>query len=302
MRTAALALLLGGCLIVRTHEDVVDDPCPARHADPVASATGPIIAADALYFIGGNGTVSRLSFDGGPVSELTTQSIQATALAADSTDLYWAADGAINRMPLGGGAPESVALGYSAVTALVVDDTSVVWASQGGLVRKDKHGDQLEVLDAAELILGLGAHAGAYYYSVTHGEVVRSAPPVKDLASAHFPGPLVVDTAGVYFYEVGDPLAERAGALRLVPREGGAVVTTADRLPRVLALAADDKNLYFTTTYDGAMRVEQVSRFGGVVHTLACSSFVDDRLPIAVAGPYVYFGDGRYLYRIDSTR
>jgi hypothetical protein len=301
MRSALLAMLLGGCLIVRTQEEVVDDPCPELQPERLVTVSGPFVLGDAVYFIAGNGTVSRLAFDGGPVSELTTAAISTRVIAADATDLYWSRNDAIVRKPLAGGAAYAIAEGFPDVTALVVDDTSVVWASRSGLSRWDKSSKQVDTLDTAELVLGLGSFAGSYYYSDTHGDRVRKAPPATDVTEAHFPGPLVVDDRGVYFFEAGDPFVDFGGALRLVPVDGGEVVTTAKDLAPVLALAADDNNLYFTSAYDSRYRVKQVSRFGGSVRTLACGVFVDQQVPVAVAGGFVYFADGRFLYRIDQT-
>lgn len=297
---ALCAVAIGGCLIVRTDEDVIEDPCPPTPVYRLADAAGPFAIADAIYFTGANGTLSRLSFEGGPVSELTTDDVRASVLAADATDVYWASDGAIMRKPLAGGAPYSLADGYHETTALLADAASVVWASNTGLHRWDRSTQTVELLDTPSVVLGLARWGDTYYYSDTYGERVRKAPPATDLTAAHYPGPLVADDDGVYFYEAADPFVEYGGALRLVPRDGGSVVTTAANQSLVLALALepDRDSLFFAATYGNEYRIKQVSRFGGVVRTLACGVFEQQQLYLAIAPPHIYFSDGRGLYRM----
>jgi hypothetical protein len=219
-------------------------------------------------------------------------------MAADATHLYWTSETAIMRMPLAGSPPIAIAEGYNTLTELAVDDSSVVWASSTGLDRWSKADQTVEHLDDGTLILGLGISAGVYYYSQTHGNQVRRTPPTQDLAPARFPGPLVVDDRGVYYYEAAEPFIEYAGALRLVPRDGGSVVTTSAGLSTVIDLAADDLDLYFATAYGLLYRIKQVSRFGGTVRTLACGSFQQQRIYIAVRDGVVYWADGDRLERL----
>ncbi len=298
-RCAAVALALGGCLIVRTHEETIEDPCPTSEPELLAEAGGPIVLADAIYFIGANGTLSRLPFDGGPVSELTTVPVRARQMAVDATDLYWIDDFRIMKWPLAGGARTIVADGYPDLTALVVDDTSVVWSSRMGLDRLRKTDEEIEHLDYPGLVLGLGAWQGRYYYSATSGEAVRRAPPVQDLIMARSPGPLVVDESGVYYYEAAEPFVEYGGVIRLVPHEGGAAVRTVRDQPLTLALVTDGEDLLFATARESEYRIKQVSRFGGEVQTLACGKLeAQVQIYLAAAPPFVYYMAGRGLYRI----
>jgi hypothetical protein len=299
---AAAAVLLGGCLIVRTHEERVEEPCPSEvTTELLADASGPFVVADAIYFVGASGTLSRLSFDGGPVSELTSEPVGATRLVADATDLYWTTDTAIVRKPLAGGAPVVIADGYADLTELLVDDTSVVWASAVGLERWSKADQTITSLDTAAPILGLAAREGIYYYSHTRGDRVRKSPPIIDVTMAHSPGPLVVDEDGVHFYEVAEPFIEYGGALRFTPHAHGPSITTVTDLSLVYALARYDDHLYFATAYDNEYRIKWVSRFGGNVRTLACGTFEQRALHVASSLQYVYFADGRGLHRFDKS-
>jgi hypothetical protein len=303
MRSAALALLLGGCLIVRTNDEIIEDPCPEGTSVLLADTSGPfVLAGDAIYFAGANGTLSRLPYGGdGTVSELTPEPIRAVHIAADATDVYWATEAAIMRKPIDGGAPFAIADGFTSVSELLVDDTSVVWASSTGLHRWRKVDETIENLDTSELILGLGVHDGVYYYSDTYGNRVRRGPPGTDLAAARFPGPLVVAEDGVYFYEAADAFVEYGGSLRLVPRDGGTVVTTADDLSIVYDLALDDTELFFATAYNREFRIKRVSRFGGTVATLACGEFREQSVFVATTPQHVYYSDGNGLFRIDKS-
>lgn len=299
MRSALLALLLGGCLIVRTSEELeIENPCPPTGPERLANARGPFtIADDTIYFIGANETLSRVSVDGGTVSELTTGAVRANRIDADATDLYWASDYAILRKPLSGGAAYAIADSVSNVTELFVDETSVVWASSTGLERWTKSDNKVTQLDSASPILGLGSYEGVYYFSDTQAGVVRRTPPAQQLATSLYPASLVVDEAGVYFFEATDATDGYAGRLRLVPRGGGNVVTTTDGLTAVMDLTADADYLYFAVSGGNTYRIKQVSRFGGRVRTLACGDIARPPVHVAHRGSFVYWADGAELLR-----
>lgn len=299
MRSALLALLLGGCLIVRTSEESpIEDPCPTTASDQLANARGPfVIAGDEIYFIGANETLSRVSVDGGTVAELTTTAVRAQWMDADATDIYWAGDYAIVRRPIAGGAASPIADGIDNVTALVVDDTSVLWASSTGLDRWTKADNKITRLDSASVILGLGSYDGVYYFSDTEAGAVRRAPPSQQVAAALFPTSLVVDDAGVYFFEATDASGGYAARLRLVPRGGGDVVTTASGLTAAWDLTADADHLYFAVSGGNKYRIKKVSRFGGTVRTLACGDLASPPVQIGQHGSYVFWTDGAKLHR-----
>lgn len=298
MRSAVLALFLGGCLIVRADETDLGEPCPTTQPELLADASGPFVLRDAIYFVDGNGVIAMLAYGGGTPAELTTEPVHAGRLVADTAALYWTADDGVMRMPLTGGAPAALVSGYPDPSALAVDDSHVVWGSSAGLYRWAKADESVEMLDSGDLFLGLAIY-DRVYYTVNHGDVVRRAPPAETLAPAHAPGALAVDQAGVYYYEVAEPFADHGGALRLVPHDGGEPITTADHLAPIQDLVVDDTNLYFATAFDGEYRIEQVSRFGGEVRTLACGTF-EALPPLDVDELFddVYFTDGRGLYRI----
>jgi len=298
---ATCAVLISGCLIVRADEELIEPPCPTTAPQLLADASGPFAIADAIYFIGTTGVLSRVPLDGGAISELTTDHVRADAIASDATDLYWASDDAIVRKPLDGGAPYAIAMGYLNVTKILVEDTGVVWASSTGIDRWSKLDQTITHLDDASFVLGLGVSDGVYYFSDTRANAVRRIPGGETIASARFPGALVVDERGVYFYEAGDPFTDYSGALRLVPRDGGEVVTTAEDLSIVIDLAADDTSLYFVAAYDQVYRIKHVSRFGGTVRTLACGKFEGQAIFLTVVDEFVYWSDGVALVRMDKT-
>jgi hypothetical protein len=299
VRIAFCAALLGGCLIVRTTEGELEEPCPEPEPEILAESGGPfVLGDDVIYFIGVSGTLAKVPIAGGQVSELTLERVRANALALDAGALYWAADASVIRYPLDGTPLYILADGFPGLTELVVDDTNVVWASTMGLDRWSKLDDTVSHLSDAIFILGLSAYDGLYYYSDTHGDSVRRAPPTQELAVAHLPGPLVVDEQGVYFYEVNDAFVLYAGAIRHMPRDGGAIETTLDDLYPVLDLAMDAEHLYYVTAYGVEYRVKQVSRSGGEPTTLACGPFRQERIFLAVENDHVYWSDSNRLYRI----
>jgi hypothetical protein len=301
MRAAACAALLGaclsGCLIVHADEEIVEEPCPAAPLEVLADASGPfVLRVDTIYFIGANGTLSKVSIDGGPVSELTTDHVIATALDADATDLYWATEDSIVRKPFDGAA-YAIAEGYPDITHMVVDDTSVAWASSTGIDRWSKAEAAITHLDDTGRIYGFGAFDGVVYFSDAATKTVRRTPPLQDIAQGLSPGPLVVDDKGVYFYDVAERYIDYGGAIRLVPRDGGTIVTTAKDITLALDLASDQDNLYFPMAYASQYRIKQVSRFGGALRTVACGPVHSQEMFIAAAGDFVYWSDARGLYR-----
>ena len=96
MRSALLALLLGGCLVVRTHEEVVEPPCPTTAPELLAPARGPFaLGSEAIYFVGASGLLSRVGYGAGPIYELTTDQVRAWRIVNDGHDLYWLGDDAV---------------------------------------------------------------------------------------------------------------------------------------------------------------------------------------------------------------
>lgn len=298
---AACAVLIGGCLIVRADEEIVEPDCPTTAPEILADDSGPFAIADGIYFISTrNGVLSRVPLNGGAVSELSTERIGADVIASDATDLYWASSDAIVRKPLDGSAPYAIANGYLNVTKILVDDTSVTWASSAGIDRWSKLDQTITHVDDAGFVPGLGLFDGVYYFSDAGTNAVRRVPDGQTIASARRPEALVVDERGVYFSEAGDPYADYSGALRLVSRDGGGVGTIAEDLPTVYDLAADDKNLYFVTAYSDVYRVKQVSRFGGPVRQLACGHHEGFSIYLTVVNDYVYWSDAFSLERIET--
>lgn len=279
-------------------EQLIDDPCPPTQPVILADATGAfVLHGDMIYFVGATGVLSRVGVDGGAVSELSTDHARPIVMAADDTHLYWATDGTIIRMPIAGGAASQIALGYGDITHVVVDDTSVVWASSSGLERWTKADEAVTHLDDAREVLGLGAFEGVYYFSDHYAMALRRTPPAQTIADAMLPGPLVVDASGVYYYDIEDRYADHGGAIRLVPRDGGTPVTTASKISAIHDLAADATDLLFPSIYAAQYRIQQVSRFGGDVRTLACGFYRGQRMFIAVANEFVYWSDDTGLYR-----
>jgi hypothetical protein len=295
--------LLGGCLIVRTHELVIEDECPTIEPTRIADASGPFVIASGVYFFGRGGVLSYVDYEGGAISELTNQGVNAVQLAADATGLYWATfDGAIVRRPYDG-SPEIIAEGFTSITQLVVTAEHVTWASHEGLVQWRKADQTISIVDASDAILGLDADDTSYYLSDARTGVVRRTEPPLELAHFAFPGPLAVSAGNVYFYEAGeDPFADYAGSLRIVPSDGGSAAITAKDLPPVLDIAGDGMHLVLGTAHASEYRIKRVSRFGGAVRTMACGRFGQQPLYVAINPLHLWWSDSAGLYRIDPSQ
>lgn len=303
MRAAALAILLGGCLIVRTTEDPIEEPCPDTEPELIAQGGRPfVVAGGSIYFQGLNGLLSVVDAGGGVPSELTTSPLDAIRFAADAEHLYWSTyTGVILKKPLVGGGAVVLSEGHDNVTQLLVTPEHVVWASRGGLARWRKADETLAVLDAADTIFGLDAIGEVLYYSDQRTGIVRRSDPLLDLAQLVNAGPLVVSQGNVYVYEAGDFVTSAfAGSIRLVPLDGGEPVTTAGDLPLITDITADDNSLYFVSVLNAEYRVKQVSRFGGTVRTLGCGSFEQQQpIYLSIEAGHLFWSDGAGLYRLD---
>ncbi len=93
---------------------------------PLLAGTNGIYCSDtSILFVMLDGSTTTISPETG----------QAATLAADATNVYWAAGGTVATAPRQGGATVTIASGDSAV-AVAVDDTAVYWSDQSGDIQK----------------------------------------------------------------------------------------------------------------------------------------------------------------------
>src|SRR5262245_63137032 len=128
MRSAVLALLLGGCLIVKTY-DLEDKSCP-KGAEPeflTDSSGAMMLLGDLIYFTRTPNTISSMPKGGGRATDLAQIMLPPRFMVAHGNTLYWATDSAIEKAPVTGGMTETVLDTLTNVTALDVDDVGLVY-------------------------------------------------------------------------------------------------------------------------------------------------------------------------------
>jgi hypothetical protein len=200
-----------------------------------------LLAFDAtdLYATGERGGIVRISKSDPTATpvQLAADENEAAGLAVDATYIYWSrlVSGEIVRMPKTGGAPEVIASGQVRPWAVAVDDARVYWAAEGNAVA------------------GVDTPTGGQIASAPKagGAITIVAP------NEQRPTTLVLDGGMIYF---GDgPWGDTNGAIKRVPKTGGAVQTLASGLDILWTVAV--ANGYVAWTEESGF--SQVAIAGG---------------------------------------
>jgi len=298
MRSAVLAPLLGGCLIVNTYDEPIDDPCPTVTPALITEGIGPIaLVDDTIYFARTPTMLARVPASGGEVTDLASFPGDPQMLAANATTVYWATGtNDVLRVPVTGGTPYEVANTLPSFFALIADDTGAIYGANG-LWRIRASDDLMEHLGDGDIIVSIAAHDHTYFYVDLSANQVRRATPTVDLAHVDLPGPIAADDKAVYYVDEIDPFNDHDVKLLAIAPDGGAPVTTASELHYISEILLDATNVYLLATSSGGFRIQRVSRFGGSVETLACPS-PSPPVYLAHDATYLYWSDGHALYRL----
>jgi len=297
MAALSLTACVGGCRIVDS-----EAPCPSVEPIQLSEAAGPLAVLNgSVYYFRTASTFSRVPTIGGPITDLAVVSGNATLLAVNETDAYWATEtGNIVRARLDGSEPVTVLTQRYPILALAVDGTGVEWSTDG-LYRLPYGTTIAETLVDTGYIASLAAHAGSYFFGDAATGMVRRAPPLVDLATIRTPVPghsgwLAADDGGVVYFTLTD--ATR-GEIRFVAPDGSGARTLARDLSWVTQVVIDESQVFFIDSPSEEYVVQRVSRSGGDVTTLACGSGLDVHL--AQDADFVYWSDETALYRIVKT-
>jgi hypothetical protein len=236
-----------------------------------------------------------------PAAPLATGERGVTSIAVDDFFLYWSkADGTVRKVSLDGGQIITIASGQNFPDHVSVDDGRVYWANGDGALKaisKDG-GDEAQIAVDVE-ITGLSLDETHVYWTsaaAAGGGSLRRAPKgesdgdVVTLASG-LSGPRSprVHVGGVFWANQGEPSG--AGALMRVSAGGGEPKTLIGEPEGALSLAVGGDEIYWTTF--GVGTVNWASLGGGDAHVIA----TEQEVLQAVAGDGVTV----YWTRADGT-
>jgi hypothetical protein len=183
-----------------------------------------------------------------PAEPVTLATVQgnATAIAVNGTNVYWATydganSGAIWKVPLGGGTPTKLVTTANQQQAVAADATNVYWSGDKGLSKMPQDGGTPTVLAAGGGGSALALDATNVYYTNYDGtgNTIRKVPieggtPVV-IASFVNPTAIAVDATNVYILnDVTDSTDSTAvDPLEVAPLTGGPLVPVAQGWPWV---------------------------------------------------------------------
>jgi outer membrane protein assembly factor BamB len=177
------------------------------------------VSATDVYWatVPGPDAVQSVPIDGGAVTTIVSDPNGTTALAVDTSNLYWSTTSGLYRAALAGGSPTSIG---PAVASLAVDATDVYYvldsAVSAGTIRR----------------VPIAGGAGTTLASGRLGSLVAVA----------------VDDRNVYWIEGNGTIQQ--GAVAALPKSGGQVAVLASGLTDPAAIAVDSTGIYFTSGGD----------------------------------------------------
>jgi hypothetical protein len=245
--------------------------CTGSVSPGAALATGErgvtAIASDDffLYWSKGDGSVKRVSLDGGAVQTIATGQHEATHIAVDGTHVYWSSgDGTLARAPKSGGSAEMIAQ-PGGVRALAVDDTHVYFTTAGALQKAPKAGGDAVVLASDQANPGsLALSSGSVFWTnaglgSTAGAVmeipVQGGTPAPLVASQDQPSAIALSSESVFWINFGE------GTLATALLDGTSEHVVVEGEPKLAAVVGDSSNVYFATL-DGAVSAAPIQGGG----------------------------------------
>jgi hypothetical protein len=179
-----------------------------------AHTAGMAIDAANVYwaYYGAQGTIMKLSRDGGTPVVLAYGQAWTTSIAVHGNKVYWTniSTGSVMTVPVGGGSPTTVATGFSGGTAIAIDDTNIYWIAADRIMKVALAGGSAMVLASGQ----------------------RS------------PMDLAIDETNVYWTNYGTTTSP--GAVMRVRKDGGTPVTVAAWQYLPLSVAVDGTSVYWT--------------------------------------------------------
>jgi hypothetical protein len=235
-----------------------------------------------------SGTASATPTLAREIVSLATGAYPYSALAVDSTSVYWTTGDGIQKTGLNGGPVTTLASGLaqpSSPNGVTLDATKLYWTGAflaGSLANiavaaVPKDGGPIEILANAGPLapsgfspysVGLVVDSGGVYWTEIIGHAngnIKKAGlgggAITTMGNAGLPYFLAGDSDNVYWNDIG------LGTINKLDKNGGPVVTLASGLAYPYSLAVDSMSVYWVETTTGSIR--KVGLGGGAVTTLA---------------------------------
>jgi hypothetical protein len=245
--------------------------CFTRISPVTTAVTDIAVNATHVYFTMQNeGTVSRVSRNGGPVETLASSQPLPERLVLDGNNVYWVnwgtgnggnnLDGSVMKLPLAGGKPVALATMEPFPQDLAVDGTNVYWTNVVGLGLASGAVMKVPIAGGAKVVLA-------------SGDAYRS---LRGIA---------IDSTSVYWVNMDE--AATPGSIWKVPLAGGTAEAVASNLSFPFELGLSGSMLYFSST----LGIQKVSTAGGPVSVLWPHQ-LDQTVRIAVDAKSLYLAEG----------
>jgi hypothetical protein len=211
-----------------------------------------------LYWAKADGSVKRVSLDGGPPTTLVSGRQLPGALAVDETHIYWASsNGEIGRAPKGGGDPETIIQAGDG-SGLALDANNIYFTTSAGTVqRRSKQGGDLTALAVDQKVasdfaisgvslIWANPNAGSINEMLTDGGAAQELVKAQDQ-----PAHAAISDSNIYWTNFGN------STVGISQRDGSDVHEIAAVSSKPDAVMGDATNVYFSDL-DGGVHVASV--------------------------------------------
>ena len=288
--------------------------CPSVLASGLGNSEALVIDSTSLYWPDRDGTVMKLSLDGGAPIAIVSGVGNAEFIAVDSAYIYWtnstcfrgdAGDvctGTIIKAPLSGGQPATIASTPGLPEGIAVDSTNVYWTNWlsvygGNVLSVGLDGGAVTTVapnpGGVESII---ATAGNLYWTGSGGltRMPLGGSPTT-LAADCFGAAMVLDSVDAYWVCQGQ--GGDSGSVMKAALDGSSGVTVVSGQGPFGGIAVDFGSIYWTNGF-GDHTVMRVPIDGGTPTMVATGK---QPWAIAVDSTSVYWTDDGILFRIAKS-